>query len=73
MKEKARMIAKQQQQIIEREESQRLEGKVSMRNKVQYTGSERPLENLRPLPFTVSLPLEYLTAVLPLYRYTAVM
>ena len=28
MKEKARMIAKQQQQIIEREENQRLEGKV---------------------------------------------
>ena len=32
----------------------------------QYT-SERPLENLRPLPLTVSLPLQYLTAV---YRYT---
>ena len=28
VKEKARMIARQQQQIIEREESQRLEGKV---------------------------------------------
>ena len=25
--------------------------------------SERPLENLRPLPLTVSLPLQYLTAV----------
>ena len=31
--------------------------------------SERPLENLRPLPLSVSLPLQYLTAVIPLYRY----
>ena len=29
--------------------------------------SERPLENLRPLPLTVSLPLQYLTAVIPLH------
>ena len=34
---------------------------------------ERPLENLRALPLTVSLPLQYLTAVIPLYCYTAVM
>ena len=37
---------------------------------VDTESSERPLENLRPLPLTISLPLQYLTAVIPSYgRY----
>ena len=35
--------------------------------------SERPLENLRPLLLTISLLLQYLTVVIPLFPYTAVM
>ena len=51
----------------------RTDGVSPVSRPIRVRVSERPLENLRPLPLTVSLPLQYLTAVIPLYRYTAVM
>ena len=43
--------------------SRRTPGQSVIYERTGTPGSERPLENLRPLPLTVSLPLQYLTAV----------